>query len=259
MRAATWQVKLLLSLLILVNLRAAVAWAEGADPLAKPSSAAARDHLARGNRLYRIREFDKAIDEYKAGALIEDAPVFQYNLGQCYRMSGRYTEALWHYNQFVNRTHPGEPIKGAIEQFTAQMTAELERAATRQQPIEPASGMLLAHKGQGEVSVSPDSKIDGSRSRWYDDGTAWIATGVGGALVATSLYLLISANNLADDALAENRDLQRRGLQERARDRRLAAYILGGGGVTVLAIGTVKLALHSDPSTSVAVSLAGHF
>lgn len=39
---------------------------------------------------------DVVIVEYNAGALVEPAPVFDYNLGQSYRQLGKYREALWH-------------------------------------------------------------------------------------------------------------------------------------------------------------------
>lgn len=65
-----------------------------AAPLARPASPEAQEHLDRGNRLYGTRPFEEAIAEYKAGALIEPAPVFDYNLGQCFRQLGRYQEAI---------------------------------------------------------------------------------------------------------------------------------------------------------------------
>ena len=52
------------SLLLLLAARPAQA------DLTKPKDPVAREHLEQGNRYYRVREFDKAIDEYKAGALI---------------------------------------------------------------------------------------------------------------------------------------------------------------------------------------------
>ncbi len=41
------------------------------DPLAKPTNVEARDRLSEGNKLYRLREFEKAADAYKAGSLKE--------------------------------------------------------------------------------------------------------------------------------------------------------------------------------------------
>ncbi len=84
------------------------------DPLAKPKTRDARQHLERGNKLYTLRDFDKAIEEYRAGLLVEDAPVFQYNLAQAYRLSGNYQQALWFYERFEKRAHPTGELKQAI-------------------------------------------------------------------------------------------------------------------------------------------------
>lgn len=62
--------------------------ATAGNPLARPAKREAREHLDRGNRLYHTRSFDEAIVEYKAGALIEPATVFDYNLAQAYRQLG---------------------------------------------------------------------------------------------------------------------------------------------------------------------------
>src|SRR5690606_16263736 len=76
------------------------------DALAPPTNAKAREHFVRGNRLYRIREFAKAVDEYKAGSLAQPVTVFLYNLGQCHRQLGKHKEALWYYEMFLKRGNP---------------------------------------------------------------------------------------------------------------------------------------------------------
>lgn len=115
-----------------------VATTAHADALAKPTDATAREHLSTGNRYYRLREFEKAIEEYKAGAVKEDAPVFYYNLGQCYRQLGRYEEAIWHYERFLERGTPTGEVEVAVKKFIAQMRDELGKAAMKQPPVEPA-------------------------------------------------------------------------------------------------------------------------
>ena len=109
--------------------------AAAADPLARPGHPEAVACLLRGNRLYAVREFDKAIEQYKAGALLEDVPVFQYNLAQAYRVTGRYEDALWHYERFVKRTNPTGELRQTVDGFMAQMQQEIERAAMKQQPF----------------------------------------------------------------------------------------------------------------------------
>jgi hypothetical protein len=53
--------------------------------IARPTDPAALAHFNQGNAHYKVREFAKAVEEYKAGELIQAAAIFDYNLGQCYR------------------------------------------------------------------------------------------------------------------------------------------------------------------------------
>src|SRR5262245_31421413 len=129
---------LALASLLVVSLIAALATTARADPLGKPNNPAAREHLATGTRFYRVRASETAVEEYKAGAVKEDAPVFYYNLGQCYRQLGRYEDAIWHYERFLDRGKPTGNLEASVRKFIAQMKAELERAAMKQPPVEPA-------------------------------------------------------------------------------------------------------------------------
>ncbi len=225
------------------------------DPLAKPQSSQAREHLAKGNKLYVIREFRAAIDEYKAGALIEDAPVFQYNLAQAYRLSGQYEEALWHYDRFVKRTRPVDPLKSSIEQFTIQMKAELEKLATKQQPLDAAPMPPSPTAPASEPAAQPS----GRPSHWYQDRLGWGLTGTGTVLTGVAVGLLIHARGLEDDALQEPRESERASLQDRASTRRIAGYLLGSAGLAAIGAGTFKLAIHREERGSTVVSLAGRF
>lgn len=222
------------------------------DPLAKPKSARAREHLAKGNKLYVIREFRAAIDEYKAGALIEDTPVFQYNLAQAYRLSGQYEEALWHYDRFVKRTQPVDPLKSSIEQLTAQMKAELEKAAAKQQPLE-----------MGPTEASPSAPVvftsAAPRLPWYRDRVGWVLSGSGTLVTAVAVGLLIHARGVERDALFEPRESRRVELQDRASTRRLTSYIVGGIGLAIIGAGAVKLAIHREETGTTLVSFAGSF
>jgi hypothetical protein len=98
------------------------------DPsLAKPTDPKALEHMSQGNRHYRVRDWDKAIEQYKAGALIEDAPIFLYNLAQSYRQAGKLEDAIWHYERFITRANPTGDLKTAIDGFIKDMRAELDK------------------------------------------------------------------------------------------------------------------------------------
>jgi tetratricopeptide (TPR) repeat protein len=220
--------------ILLVGATISSAHADG-DPLAKPAHREARTHLALGNKLYTLREFEKAIAEYKAGALIEDAPVFQYNLAQAYRLSGRYQEALWHYDRFVQRTHPGDPLKSAIEQFTAQMKAELEELATKQQPTDPAGGTPAPNR----VAPPPSAKLQHPPHR---SNAGWIATGAGSlALAGTALGISFWGDRTYARAKASMVQSERESLAHSADTRR---YIAEGLGVAAIGCAGVAVYLY---------------
>ena len=227
------------------------------DPLAKPTSAVARAHLERGNKLYAIRSFEQAIAEYKAGALIEDTPVFQYNLAQAYRITGRYQEALWHYERFVMRTEPSGALREAIERFTTQMRAEIERAAMKEAP----TGVAPVLKGEQEAGMTyrPPSGAQEEPAPWYGDYSGWALTASGLAISATSIYFLLDAQDSEERALTEVREVERRDLRNSARDTRRLGYALAAIGIGAASVGVIKLAVHGGPSPSASVAFAGSF
>ncbi|HEX8113875.1 MAG TPA: hypothetical protein VF516_39355 [Kofleriaceae bacterium] len=105
--------------------------ATAGNPLARPARRDARAHLDRGNRLYNTRSFEEAIVEYKAGALIEPATVFDYNLAQSYRQLGKYKEAIWHYERFLNDGQPAGELLDAVNAFLEEMRVQLAGRAPR--------------------------------------------------------------------------------------------------------------------------------
>src|SRR3569833_4393518 len=105
--------------LVLVTVLAARS-AYAAPPLEKPKAAAALDHLEKAGKLYNVRAFDKAAEEYKAGALVESAPIFDYNLAQCYRQMHRYDDAIWHYKRFIKESPQTPEHVEAAQKFITE-------------------------------------------------------------------------------------------------------------------------------------------
>lgn len=221
------------------------------DPLAKPASAEARERLVAGNRLYRLREFDKAVEQYKAGALKEDSPVFHYNLGQCFRQLGEYEDAIWHYERFLDRGRPTGEIKDAVDGFIKQMKDELAKKAMTQPPTDPAPDTRpTAQPPPAAVTV-----IDRAEP-WYMDGVGWGLTGAGIIGVGGSIGLFISASGLDDDANAETQQQVRDELHERASNRRLIGAVIGIAGGAALVTGVIKLVIRpKDRERTIKTSL----
>ena len=223
--------------------------AHAGDPLAKPTNAEARERLSAGNKLYRVREFEKAVDEYKAGALKEDVPVFHYNLGQCYRQLGKYEDAIWHYERFLDRGRPTGEIKDGVEGFIKQMKDELAKKAMTQPPIEPAPDTKPNNPTPATVTVD-------RAEPWYADGFGWGLTGAGVVGLGVSFGFVISARGLDMDANDETAQEVRDELHERASDRRLIGVVVGIAGGAALVTGVVKLIIRpKDRERTVTTSL----
>lgn len=231
------------------------------DPLAKPKDPVALNHLQQGNKLYRVREFEKAIDEYKAGALREDATVFLYNLGQCYRQLGQYEEAIWQYERFLSRAQPTGVLRASVEEFVRQMKAELEKKAMTQPPVEPAPDMKQPTEGPVQPTPSPAAVEPGTA--WYSDRIGWGLTAVGAAGLGVSSGLVLSAKGIDGDANAEPAQQARRDLRDRASSRRTLGAIVGVASIGLLTVGVVKLVIHpskqerATTSWSVGVTSSG--
>src|SRR5262245_51186204 len=221
------------------------------NPLAKPSDVRAVEHLTTGNRHYRVREFDRAIEEFKAGSLVEDAPVFLYNLGQAYRQLGKYEDAIWHYERFLARARPTGPLKEAVEEFIRTMRDELSKAATRREPVEPAPpptspevhAASAPNVGRGTDASSREVTVAGGLSTRRKVA---IGAGVGGlAVAAVGVVLGVRARGFEEDAHtlcpmeACDRADEANSLLERGQTSALTANIAFGIGAAAIVGATV--------------------
>ncbi len=248
--------------LLAVCIPCAIASAD-TDALAAPKDAKAAAHLKQGNRHYRLRDFQSAITEYKAGAAIEEAGVFWYNLGQCYRQLGNYEDALWYYQRFLDRGKPTGALKDSVVDFIAKMTAEKEKAATKQQPTDAGGDETNADTKQTTTTtptapvVTPTPEVPAQETveapRWYADKLGWAITGVGVAGVGVGVGLLVSSSGLADDAETATTELDRADLHDRADSRRRLGTIVTGVGAAVAVGGIIKLVLVPKQSETAPV------
>jgi tetratricopeptide (TPR) repeat protein len=227
-----------------------------ADPLSKPASPEARSHLALGNRLYGVRSFDEAVAQYKAGAIIEPAPVFDYNLGQCFRQLGKYQEAIWHYERFLSRSDPQGELLDAVNGFIAQMKSELDKKAMTQKPTEPGPTATTSRVAESTPAILRTQPQAGQvPEAWYNDGFGWGLAGAGVVFGAVAGGLLIDAASLTGDANASPSQQERGRLRDKASSRNMLGAIIGIGGAGLLVTGIVKLALYRNAPPSHAASL----
>lgn len=239
----------------------AAAGVAAAGPLSKPTNAEARAHLERAIRLYNTRSFEEAITELKAGALLEPAPVFDYNLGQANRQLGRYEDALWHYQRFLANGQPTGELLDAVNGFIGEMKAHLQDRARTMPPNGPgeapeATSPAPAAPVAAQSPIRPDAtKINEGR------GPNWLGWGltVGGvAAMGTGGGLLISAQHLNDDANGTLDAKARQNLRDRSSTRNTAGLIVGAAGIALTAAGVIDLLIvhsHHNSGSSAAFDI----
>jgi len=259
--------------MLLLALSITTAFAD--ESLPNPSTPEALAQLEEGNKLYTVRDYEKAIAAYKQGVRLEPKATvtFWYNLGQAHRQWGKYDEAIWFYSQFLKQAPAKLALhRQAAEGFIEKMQSELDRPASTASPTEPGPTPLHDSAPQPvnrDAAPTNDAHAEGRQSRWYQDRLGWVLAGVGAAGVGAGAALLLNGRSLQDQANREPISSERQQLRDDSSARTTAGVLVGGVGVAVLAAGTLKLLLtpgrdvtHSAISITIAprwVGLQGRF
>lgn len=214
----------------------------------------AQEHFKKGNALYKAGEFAKAIDEYKAGMLAEPSAVFNFNLGQSYRLLGDYKQAMFHYRRYLNSGLASAPERDTITALIDKMNAELEQQARTAPPTEPATATSLP---PSPTPQNPAQPVDRPESdRWYQDPVGWGLSGTGLVAGVVAGVLFIQAADLRNDADAALSATEANALNDKADTRALAGTITGIAAGALVVTGIVKLAIHSTPSAPSSTGLS---
>lgn len=223
-----------------------------ADEIPHPRSPEALQHLAAAKTHYDVREWDAAIEEYKAGARIEASPIFDYNLGQAYRQAHDYRAAIWHYQRFLRAYAPAGKRTDSVKQLIEQMQAELDQRAAKQPPTDvitdqPSTGSAVARPEAKPLITTTQPTVatpaTDPAERWYEDTLGWGLSGAG--LIATSVGVgfLISGTHLHDEANGMPDQSRSNDLHHTADKRQLIGEIVGAGGLALVITGAIKLAI----------------
>jgi len=220
--------------------------ADAPDP--RPKNLEARAHLAAGAKLYDLREFGKAITEFKAGALIEPAPALLYNIARAYRELGSYDEAIWFFKQIKSPVAPDALIAKARRYITEieaiKATAPPAPKPEAATPVAPAVVERTPIAPVVPATMSrPPAPEPSAPAPWYRDTLGWGLAGVGTAAVGASGALFVVAQGKDKDANAEPVEPKRRALRDDAASDRRWAYVSLGIGGGLLLTGVVRLVL----------------
>lgn len=133
----------LVAALLFVLLPAArPAYAADSGKSADPAKAAALAHFEAAKRLFDVREYGRALEEYKEAYLAKPDPAFLFNIAQCHRKLGQNAQALDFYQQFLKKAPLDDPNRRQVEARIADIQAEEQdkaRAAAKPEPTPAAA------------------------------------------------------------------------------------------------------------------------
>src|SRR4051812_43667006 len=105
----------------------------------------AKDHYAKGRRLYDVGKYMEAIDEYQKVYFLTDDPNMLFNIGQCYRLSDRPEEAVRFFRNYLRRAPATASNRADVETKIAALEKVVEeRKRTGVTSPPPASGQVTA-------------------------------------------------------------------------------------------------------------------
>jgi tetratricopeptide (TPR) repeat protein len=205
----------------------------------------AKAHFKRGKVHQDAKDYDKAIEEYRAAYDLAPLPELLFNLGQVYRLSGNKREALWHYRRFLEAQPGGlgsDEAREHITRLSRQLEEDEEREDARRRRPEPTPAPKPETQAEpAPAGASPSGYVrrepvepDDSAGRGLR--IAGIATAItGGLVVVWGLAKGYEAKQAAD-TISEAKmwtDEQRDALIQGPEAERMAYILFGVGGALV--------------------------
>ncbi|HEX7837012.1 MAG TPA: tetratricopeptide repeat protein [Kofleriaceae bacterium] len=229
------------------------------DPRAEPTTPEARAHFDRGGKLFGLQDFEGAILEYKQGALIENLPVFDLALGQCYRKLHRYDDALWYFRRFLKYGRPSGNVRRGVEDLVAQMRTEQEMIV--QEPARAVPAGSAEHPPVVPQSpppgtpprplaeAAPAAATAGRSDPWYRDVLGLALVSAGTAAASTAGYLAFDGHRLRDDSNTDPVQARRNHLYDESVSHYRLGAAFGIAGASLLVVAVIRLASRPSERT----------
>jgi len=170
--------------------------------------AQARAHYERGRSYFELREYQRALDEFKAAHVEKADPAFLFNIAECYRKLGASGDALFFFKRFLAVAPAGHPLRGAAEGDVRELEAALREAgppahaeaAKASEP--PPAGPVLAPPAEPAAApplvtatampAPAPAPSDGGHDPFYQRGWFWLTVGAVVVAAGTTAVILAS-------------------------------------------------------------------
>jgi len=160
--------------------------------------AEAKKHYERGTRAYNLLDFKGALKEFQTAYVEQPDPIFLFNIAQCHRQLGSYSDAAKSYRLFL-ANQPDAPNRAQVQRLIEEMDTAAKEARANLPPPGPQAPAPAA------AQPAPVAAVEAApppRRKWYASPLGWGLIGGGVAVVGVSGGLLGVAMSERDKALS---------------------------------------------------------
>jgi len=163
-----------------------------APPDNDPKLEEARQHYESGLAHFNLREYQAAIEDFRAGYRLKPDPVFLYNMAQAHRLADHVEDALYFYRAYL-RIGDNLPNRREVEERIASLEKLLGEKSKLKRP--PDQTIAPAEKAAASVEKAPapveKSSVAAAPAPMHDAPARtpvykkwWFWTIIGGVVVA---------------------------------------------------------------------------
>jgi len=201
---------------------------------------AAREHYAKGKRLYDLGRFGDAAKEYEAAYQAKDDPALLFNLGQAHRLAHEYPQALLAYKAYL-RNVPDAPNRAEVEDRIRELQAATD-TETSTARVSPPTALPMPVPASSPPVVEAAAQHDTGRRKKIA-GVAVASAGL--AVVGVGIAFAVLSKQAGDDAYHPKTGIYDFSADERQQNYRaadIACFVIGGAaivaGTVVWTLGT---------------------
>jgi tetratricopeptide (TPR) repeat protein len=149
-----------------------------------------RRHYDRGQKLFALQKFDKALEQFQKAFDAKPIPEFLFNIGQCHRNLGDYESAIFSFKRYL-KLDPDAPNRGKVEELIEELEEKLAADESKKRRLT---------KEPDEDSPPPAA----SGSPFYKKWWFWTGVAVVGVAGGVGVYAATSGSEPPDTTLGRN-------------------------------------------------------
>jgi tetratricopeptide (TPR) repeat protein len=136
----------------------------------------AKRHYERGEKLFALGKFDKALDEYQQAFDAKPLPDFLYNIGQCYRNLGDLDQAIFSFRKYL-KLEPDAADRDKVEKLITDLEDKRDRSESKKIVEQPPPQPPPQQPPTPVQPAPPPPHTPIYKTWWFWTGVAVVAVG----------------------------------------------------------------------------------